>query len=162
MKVKVLTLIPRADTGQFDTEALDAFVAEHDVLSVAEHFFVHEGQPRWGVLLGYRAAAGPLPRPVEGREDPRTQLLPEELPVFEALRSWRNERAREEGKPAYAIFNNNQLIAIARARPATKSALGAVPGVGEARLEAYGGAIWGLVGGVPARGVIAGGEGGGA
>jgi len=39
------------------------------------------------------------------------------LSVFEAIRQWRNNRARDEGKPPYVLFTNNQVIAITRKRP---------------------------------------------
>lgn len=40
------------------------------------------------------------------------QLLdPEQRLVFERLRDWRNQRARQEGKPAYVLFTNHVVPA---------------------------------------------------
>ena len=58
--------------------------------------------------------------------------------LFEALRSWRLAASREHGVPAYVIFHDGTLKEIARARPTSVTALGAVSGVGEKKLEAYG------------------------
>jgi DNA helicase-2/ATP-dependent DNA helicase PcrA len=50
------------------------------------------------------------------------------------------ERLRS-GKPAYVVFDDKTLEAIALALPSTIRALGAIPGIGPAKLEQYGDAI---------------------
>ncbi|MPY62370.1 DNA helicase RecQ [Streptomyces spongiae] len=65
--------------------------------------------------------------------------LPEDLlPVFEALRAWRAEQAREQGVPAYVIFHDATLREIATARPTSVDQLGGISGVGEKKLATYG------------------------
>jgi ATP-dependent DNA helicase RecQ len=65
--------------------------------------------------------------------------LPAELvPVFEALRSWRADQAREQGVPAYVIFHDATLREIATVAPTTVAELGAISGVGEKKLVTYG------------------------
>jgi ATP-dependent DNA helicase RecQ len=66
--------------------------------------------------------------------------------LFEALRAWRARTAKEHGVPAYVIFHDATLAEIARARPADRTALGRVSGVGAAKLERYGEEILGIVG----------------
>src|SRR5690606_39462291 len=46
-------------------------------------------------------------------------LPPEAQPVFEALRNWRGEVAKNHGVPAYVIFHDATLREIALARPAS-------------------------------------------
>ncbi len=58
--------------------------------------------------------------------------------LFEALRSWRTRISREAGVPAYVVFDNRTLQAIASRRPADKTELLAVRGVGPAKLDRYG------------------------
>ena len=62
--------------------------------------------------------------------DPQAQIR------FEALRELRG-RLRD-GKPAYVVFDNKTLVAIARDAPTTETELRHVPGVGPAKLERYG------------------------
>lgn len=62
----------------------------------------------------------------------------EALPLFERLRSWRAEQAREQGVPAYIVFGDATLRGIAVTRPATLAELGGISGVGEKKLEQYG------------------------
>ena len=72
-------------------------------------------------------------------------------PLFEALREWRAGQAREQGVPAYVIFHDATLKSIAASRPGSLTALGAVSGVGQAKLTKYGEQILEVVaGGGPA------------
>jgi DNA helicase-2/ATP-dependent DNA helicase PcrA len=63
----------------------------------------------------------------------------------EALRAWRRQRSTQDGVPAYVVFADRTLRAIASARPATLVALRAVDGIGPTKLELYGEDILGLV-----------------
>jgi ATP-dependent DNA helicase RecQ len=65
--------------------------------------------------------------------------------LFEALRAWRRETAAQANVPPYVILHDATLAAIARARPATSAALGAIAGIGVAKLAKYGEAIAALV-----------------
>ncbi|MFD4643372.1 DNA helicase RecQ [Lentzea sp. NPDC058436] len=68
-------------------------------------------------------------------------------PLFEALREWRAGQAREQGVPAYVIFHDATLKSIAASRPGSLTALGAVSGVGQAKLTKYGEQILEVVAG---------------
>ena len=58
--------------------------------------------------------------------------------VFAKLKAWRGEVARAHDLPAYVIFNNNTLKALAQLRPSNANELVGVPGIGAKKLEAYG------------------------
>ncbi len=58
-------------------------------------------------------------------------------PVFVSLRSWRLKVSQDAGVPAYVVFDNKTLAMIALARPSSRAALLAVPGVGPAKLDRY-------------------------
>jgi ATP-dependent DNA helicase RecQ len=72
-------------------------------------------------------------------------LPADSLPVFERLREWRRETAASHGVPAYVIFHDATLKEIARVRPGSLAELRGIAGVGERKLDAYGGEILGLV-----------------
>jgi ATP-dependent DNA helicase RecQ len=61
--------------------------------------------------------------------------------LFEALRQERARLAKEQRVPAYVIFHDATLAAIAEARPASLAALAEVPGIGRSKLERYGATI---------------------
>ena len=58
--------------------------------------------------------------------------------LFEALRRRRSELAKEQRVAAYVVFADKTLIDMARRKPATAFEMGAVHGVGEAKLRQYG------------------------
>ena len=58
--------------------------------------------------------------------------------LFQALRRKRTEIARLQNVPPYVIFHDKTLVELAAARPASRSEMANVPGVGEAKLDRYG------------------------
>jgi ATP-dependent DNA helicase RecQ len=57
---------------------------------------------------------------------------------LEALREWRRREAQRRSVPAYVVLHDRTLAALAAARPSTLDALSEIPGIGPAKLEAYG------------------------
>ncbi len=66
-------------------------------------------------------------------------------PVFAGLRTWRSSTARAANVPAYVVFNDQTLRAIATTKPTSKSKLAGVSGVGPVKLERYGDQILKIV-----------------
>src|SRR5947209_9674888 len=58
--------------------------------------------------------------------------------LFEALKSWRAAAAKRSGVPAYVIFHDTTLAALAQAKPRDRGGLLAVPGLGPVKAERYG------------------------
>lgn len=74
--------------------------------------------------------------------------VPAEIPdtaLARELKSWRLERAKEIGKPAFVVFSNAALAGIAHLRPTTLTELMDVPGIGPSKLNAYGEEIVSIV-----------------
>ena len=113
-------------------------------VDVEGHGGMHLGEECRAVLRGERQVLlrrDPAPaKPARTRAE-RTgtaPVAPADEPLFQALRRWRLEVARAQGVPPYVVFHDATLAAIATARPTSKRALAAVPGVGAAKLERYG------------------------
>ena len=70
-----------------------------------------------------------------------TCLSGDDRNVFEVLRSWRRDIARDRAIPPYLVFNDRTLEAIARRRPRTPEALLEISGVGQKKVQAYGESI---------------------
>ncbi|HEV2994314.1 MAG TPA: ATP-dependent DNA helicase UvrD2, partial [Acidimicrobiia bacterium] len=68
-----------------------------------------------------------------------------EKALLAALVDWRRRLARAAGVPAYVIFPDATLHAVAATRPASADALLALPGVGPVKLQRHGGAVLELV-----------------
>jgi DNA helicase-2/ATP-dependent DNA helicase PcrA len=58
--------------------------------------------------------------------------------LFAALKSWRAATAKRSGVPAYVIFHDTTLAALAQAKPRDRGGLLAVPGLGPVKAERYG------------------------
>ena len=93
-----------------------------------------------------RVVSSHRPEPVAARPkasassgDPAADLDAAGQQRFAALRDLRNEL--RDGKPAYVVFDNKTLVAIARQAPTTLRDLGRISGVGPAKLERYGDAV---------------------
>lgn len=67
--------------------------------------------------------------------------------LFQQLRSWRAGVAKEQGVPAYVVFPDATLAAIAQSRPENRSELSGISGVGTAKLERYAEAVLEVVAG---------------
>ena len=66
---------------------------------------------------------------------------PVDEPLFQKLRELRARFAAEEKLPAYCVFHDRTLAALARQRPETLDQLASVPGVGPSKLAKYGAAF---------------------
>jgi len=58
--------------------------------------------------------------------------------LFERLREWRRQRSAEKSVPAYIIFTDATLTAIAEQIPVSMESLAEIPGIGPAKLDEYG------------------------
>ena len=59
-------------------------------------------------------------------------------PLFEALRAWRRDRAKELGVPPYVIFHDSTLREVAAQKPVSLNVLSAIEGIGDTKLERHG------------------------
>jgi DNA helicase-2/ATP-dependent DNA helicase PcrA len=67
--------------------------------------------------------------------------------TFERLRTWRLAVAREASVPAYVVFTDATLTAIAEREPSDEAALATISGVGARKLEQYGADVLAVLGG---------------
>ena len=58
--------------------------------------------------------------------------------LYERLREWRADRAKEISQPAYCVFTDKTLMAIAETVPDDEHALARIPGVGMRKFGRYG------------------------
>jgi ATP-dependent DNA helicase RecQ len=58
--------------------------------------------------------------------------------LLAALKAWRREQARRQGVPPYVVFHDRTLVELAARQPTDQETLGAIAGIGAAKLERYG------------------------
>jgi DNA helicase-2/ATP-dependent DNA helicase PcrA len=95
------------------------------------------------------AASTTSPERGTGRSDKKAPVPaasgPAAASVEQALREWRRQRSKADGVPAYVVMNDRHLMGIAERRPTDTRALAACPGIGPAKLAAYGDELLALV-----------------
>ncbi|MEU2266382.1 ATP-dependent DNA helicase UvrD2 [Streptomyces olindensis] len=72
--------------------------------------------------------------------------------LYERLREWRAEQARSSGQPAFCVFTDRTLMAIAEATPDDEHELARIPGVGMRKLTRYGADVLAICAGQYATG----------
>jgi DNA helicase-2/ATP-dependent DNA helicase PcrA len=82
------------------------------------------------------AVAFGTPVTVEGR--PAVLAHPRFAEAWDGLRTWRAERAKAAGKPAFVVFDDKTLRLVAAVLPTNEAGLLAINGIGPAKLESYG------------------------
>jgi ATP-dependent DNA helicase RecQ len=106
-----------------------------------------------GVLRGDTPV--PLRRDVLGRsggtralrraQGPGEQLDAADRGLFEALRAWRSEQAKAQAVPAYVVFGDATLRALAERRPTSIAELDGISGIGARKRETYGDAVLAVI-----------------
>ncbi len=66
--------------------------------------------------------------------------------LYDHLRDLRRELAAVRGVPAYVVFNDRTLRALARVRPSSREGLATIPGIGASKLRRYGKRLLGELG----------------
>ncbi|MBA4007053.1 MAG: ATP-dependent DNA helicase RecQ, partial [Delftia sp.] len=87
------------------------------------------------------AVAAPRTRTSKRATQPNAaaaSLGPDAQVRFINLKAWRAEVAREHNLPAYVIFHDATLAAIAERNPASLDDLQGISGMGAKKLDAYG------------------------
>lgn len=154
MQVRVITSRYQEGLQGFPEDALRQATFGREVLSVSEHFFVHANVPHLTLVLSlgdvpnYENAGSYRPRN-PGAPNPEDGLPDSAKSVYRALKGWRNETARNEGRPAYAIARNAQLAELAKCAPKTLAGIREIDGFGEAFCERYGRKVLELLAATP-------------
>lgn len=89
-----------------------------------------------------KVLATPAERKLRHHEDCE---LPVDRALLDALKSWRKETADADSVPAFVVFTDATLMAIAEAKPAGERDLLALPGIGRSKLAKYGEGVLGVV-----------------
>lgn len=116
--------------------ALNDFLAAHTVLGVTTEL-VRSGTA-WAVCVRYAERAVADAKRAGDGVDYKAVLPDDVFRLYAKLRELRARASAQHGVPVYAVFNNAQLAAMAKARAKTPAELAAIDGVGRARVEKYG------------------------
>jgi superfamily II DNA helicase RecQ len=163
VRARILTVRFSPTLGVFDDSALQEFVRDKELLDLREHVVAVCGIPCIACVVTWQEAARPAaeacadalpaaapaaaaaPPSANGPARPMPELLQgltdPQRALFDALRKWRYHTAQQEGAPPYVVLTNRQLVEIVRQRPASRTALGRIDGIGDKKLERYAAAL---------------------
>jgi DNA helicase-2/ATP-dependent DNA helicase PcrA len=112
----------------------------------------------WVDVVRSSWAGSPPPRPADpqpglkatraklaGTAAAATALSPADAALFERLKEWRGRVARASAVPAYVVFSDATLRAVATERPTSRDGLLAISGVGPVKVERFGDDLLGIV-----------------
>jgi len=112
-------------------------------VDMAEHGALQLTEAAREVLKGQRQVQ--LRRPLKRKSSPArtsttvvSDLAPADEALFQLLRKWRADTAREQSVPAYVILHDKTLRELAEARPVSHGLLAGITGMGSAKIEHYG------------------------
>jgi superfamily II DNA helicase RecQ len=136
-----------------DGEALEEIVAGDLLMKDAALAAAKSRKGRKRKAAPSKAKRSRKPDPVATPAPPRPADRPKPAPdsqVEDKLRQWRLAEAKRRGVPAFRIFSDQALKAVAANRPATAAELLAIPGLGIGTVEKYGAQIYRLLHGTGA------------
>jgi DNA helicase-2/ATP-dependent DNA helicase PcrA len=114
-----------------------------------------DGTRRRTIATPCRVCGATLTAPADrklGRCSTCPSTMDEEL--YERLRQWRVAVAAAQSVPAYVVFTDATLIALAERRPRHSADLSGIAGIGPHKLSRYGDAVLALVGGAQPADVL--------
>ena len=119
-------------------------------VDMAEHGALQLTEAAREVLKGQRTVQlrRPLKRkstPTKTSRAPVSDLAPADEALFQLLRQWRADTAREQGVPAYVILHDKTLRELAEVRPVSHGLLAGITGMGSAKIEHYGAELLELI-----------------
>lgn len=142
-------MIPVKDSGLAEDE-LNAFYAQHRVISVEKYFVADGPNSFWSLCLTWTEVEAALlvganSRSGKSKIDYKDVLNEADFAVYAQLRDLRKVLAERDGVPPYALFTNEQLAKMVQQRIASKNGLMELEGVGQVRADKYGAAFLSLL-----------------
>jgi ATP-dependent DNA helicase RecQ len=119
-------------------------------VDMAEHGALQLTEAAREVLKGQRSVQ--LRQPAKRKSTPSrssstvvSDLAPADEALFQLLRKWRADTAREQSVPAYVILHDRTLRELAEVRPTSHGMLAGITGMGSAKIEHYGEELLALI-----------------
>lgn len=142
MKVKILKIRLTDQYIQADQNVLDRFLQQNNVVKF-ESAFVRDDEAYWSVILYYEEAKMSVndSKTEKYCAEKNEELTTDEIKILESLKLWRSTKAKDQNLPVYFIATNNELLSIAKYKPAKKEELCSIKGFGKHKIENYGAEI---------------------
>lgn len=134
MRVKIFT-IPIIGAEPFVAE-MNAFLGSRKILELEKQLILEGQHAFWSFCITY-LETGVASAPKE-KTDYKKVLDEKSFARFSRMREIRKRLSSEEGVPAYAVFTDEELVAMAKLEDLTLANIKNIKGVGEKKVEKYG------------------------
>ena len=135
MQIKLFT-IPIGDSGASVGE-MNRFLRSHKILEIQSQFISTENGASWCFCVRYIENALPIPDNKKGKVDYRYVLDEVTFKKFSKLREIRKKITVNDGIPAFAIFTDEELAALAGLESITEKGMRSIKGIGDKKIERY-------------------------
>src|SRR6056297_1598927 len=136
MKIKILTIKFDENKNIFEEKEIKKFLDNKKVIDYDINFFKSNNSYFWTILFVYNKNKNR--KKVKKNIDIEIEISEKDKKLYERLKEWRLETAREQGIPVYIIFSNNELKRIVNKRPKSKKELKTINGIGDKKTKKYG------------------------
>lgn len=132
MSIKVCNIRLDKEHLQPDQNSMNAFLETVNVKLTTSNFVTTATTDYWSVLIFY-----------EPKKESKKQILENGLvgvdhEIFEALKTWRNNKASELNLKHFMVSHNSELMNIAIRKPKTILELKKIKGFGEIKTAKFG------------------------
>lgn len=129
LNLKLFTVKFNSSIEKFDDLEIRSFINQVDVKEIKFNFFESE-KPYWTVAIMY----------FDISDDKKigTNFNEEENCLYEKLKQWRNDKAKEKGFPPYLIATNKQLEDLVIKNPLSIEEFKLIRGIGKKKASEYG------------------------
>lgn len=138
MEIKIFTV--SVHHGESMNEELNKFLRSHKVVDIEKRFVSQDHGAYWSFCVSYITGGKVSVSNTDRRmkKDYREILDAKTFSIFEKLRSYRREIAKNDAVPAFAVFTDAELVKMAKEKEITLAKIKTIKGIGEKKLEKYG------------------------
>lgn len=136
MQVKIFTV--SCVESNDSNEELNRFLRGNKIVNVEKQFYIANGVAYWTFCVTYLTnQISSMQDKKDNKVDYKTILDEKSFSKFTVLRSFRKKLSEQDVVPAYAIFTDVELSAIAQLEEIKEENIMKIPGIGEKRAEKY-------------------------
>ena len=137
MQIKLFT-IPAFDSNAANEE-INKFLRSHRVLEVKQEFVSAENGAYWCFSIKYIQGENQYySKNKKEKIDYHKLLGPKLSVVFDKLREYRKQIAKNDAVPAFAVFSDAELAEITKLKEINEQNIKTIKGIGEKKTEKYG------------------------
>lgn len=140
MQLKIFTI--SCDESNDSNEELNRFLRGNKIVNIEKQFYIVNNMAYWTFCVTYLSNQMPSMQDKNDKKDNKVDyklILDEKsFAKFTVLRSFRKMLSEQDVVPAYAIFTDAELSAIAQLEEVNENNIMKIQGIGEKRAEKYG------------------------